>query len=152
MDENHQEYPRMLGAMLRIPFQAIVAKIDAGLRARGFTDLRPAHFVVFQHMRPEGLHITELAERAQMTKQSMSELVNYVEARGYLDRKPDPKDRRARIVRLSKKGEAVNNAAREIIQQVENEWAKHIGWEQMNALKQGLMAIMRVIEEENLNK
>ena len=152
MDENHQEYPRMLGAMLRIPFQAIVAKIDAGLRARGFTDLRPAHFVVFQHIRPEGSRITELAERAQMTKQSMSELVNYVEVRGYLERKPDPRDRRAKIVQLSRKGEALNNAAREIIQQVEEEWSHQIGWEQMNALKQGLMAIIRVIEGENVNR
>jgi len=152
MDENRQEYPRMLGAMLRIPFQAIVAKIDAGLRARGFTDLRPAHFVVFQHIRPEGSRITELAERAQMTKQSMSELVNYVEVKGYLERKPDPKDRRAKIVQLSRKGEALNNAAREIIQQVEEEWSNQIGWEQMNALKQGLMAIIRVIEGENVNR
>lgn len=152
MDENHQEYSRMLGAMLRIPFQAIVAKIDAGLRARGFTDLRPAHFVVFQHIRPEGSRITELAERAQMTKQSMSELVNYVEVRGYLERKPDPRDRRAKIVQLSRKGEALNNAAREIIQQVEEEWSHQIGCEQMNALKQGLMAIIRVIEGENVNR
>ncbi|GAP06684.1 transcriptional regulators [Anaerolinea thermolimosa] len=152
MAENHHEYPRMLGALLRIPFQAIVTKIEAGLRARGYTDLRPAHFVVFQHIRPEGSRITELAERAQMTKQSMSELVHYVEAKGYLEREPDPRDHRASIVRLSMKGEAVNNAAREIIRQVEEEWSNQIGREQMNALKQGLMAIIRVIEVENSNQ
>lgn len=152
MAENNQEYPRMLGAMLRIPFQAIVAKIDAGLRVKGFADLRPAHFVVFQHIRPEGSRISELAERAHMTKQSMGELVNYAKAKGYLKCEPDPKDHRAKVVGLSAKGEALNNAAREIVRQVEEEWSNQIGWEQMNALKQGWMAIIRVIEGENSNR
>lgn len=148
MTENTREYPRMLGAMLRIPFQAIVAKIHAGLQKRGYTDLRPAHFVVFQHIHPEGSRITELAERAQITKQSMSELVNYVEARGYLERVPDPQDRRASIVRLSARGEALNQAAREILEEIEKEWAKEIGWEQMSALKQGLNALVNILEKE----
>lgn len=149
MPEDTREFPRMLGAMLRIPFQAIVARIHAGLQERGFTDLRPAHFVVFQHIHPEGSRITELAERAQITKQSMSELVNYIVSRGYLERIPDPHDRRASIVRLSAKGQALNQAAREILQEIEAEWAKQIGWEQMNAIKQGLEAIVKIIENEN---
>ncbi len=86
----NQKDQRMLGAMFRIPFQAIVALIDEGLRARGFTDLRPAHFVIFQHIRPEGSRITELAEQAQITKQSTGSLVDHMVACGYVDRLPDP--------------------------------------------------------------
>lgn len=132
--------------MLRIPFQAIVQRIDQGLRARGFTDLRPAHFVIFQHIRPEGSHITELADQAQMTKQSMGDLVDYVEVCGYLERFPDPKDRRAKLVRLTAKGQALNAAAREVLKETEGAWAKEIGAEQMAALKQALLAIIDVIE------
>lgn len=141
-----QEFSRMLGALLRIPFQAIVARIDHGLRARGFTDLRPAHFVVFQHIRAEGSRITELAEQAQMTKQSMGDLVQYIEERGYLERVPHPYDRRARLVRLTPKGKALNAAAREIIRDTEIEWANQVGVEEMRALKKTLTAIIETIE------
>lgn len=78
----------------------------------------------------------------------MSELVNYVEARGYLERVPDPQDRRASIVRLSVMSEALNQAAPEIPQEIEEEAAKEIGWEQMSALKQGLNALVNILEKE----
>jgi DNA-binding MarR family transcriptional regulator len=142
-----QKNTRMLGAMLRIPFQAIVQRIDQGLRARGFTDLRPAHFVIFQHIRREGSRVTNLADQAQMTKQSMGDLVNYVEACGYLERVPDPNDRRAKLVRLTEKGQLLNAAARDVLKDTETEWAKEIGSEQMEALKQALQAIITIIEQ-----
>lgn len=78
----------------------------------------------------------------------MSELVNYVEARGYLERVPNPQDRRASIVRLSAMSEALNQAAPEIPQEIEEEAAKEIGWEQMSALKQGLNALVNILEKE----
>jgi DNA-binding MarR family transcriptional regulator len=145
MSKNPQN-ARMLGALLRIPFQAIVTRIDEGLRARGFSDLRPAHFVIFQQIRPEGSRITELAERAQITKQSMGALVDYVEARGYIERLPDPEDGRAKIVRLTPKGRELEAAARAILSQIEVEWAQQIGKDRMQALKQALQAIITLIE------
>ena len=142
----YQENDRMLGAMLRIPFQAIVDRIEAGLKARGYTDLRPAHFVIFQQIGSDGARVTELADQAQITKQSMGALVDTVEARGYLERIPDPDDRRAKIVRLTAKGRALERAAREIVAQTEVEWAEKIGKERMEALKQALEALIMVIE------
>ena len=142
----YQENDRMLGAMLRIPFQAIVDRIEAGLKARGYTDLRPAHFVIFQQIGSDGARVTELADQAQITKQSMGALVDTVEARGYLERIPDPDDRRAKIVRLTPKGRALERAAREIVAQTEVEWAEKIGKERMEALKQALEALIMVIE------
>src|SRR5437879_5426747 len=99
-----QHNHRMIGALLRVPFQAINTRIAEGLAASGYTDLRPAHFAVFQHMRPQGRRLTELAELAQMTKQSMGFLVDYLEERGYVERRPDPLDRRAKIVCYTDKG------------------------------------------------
>jgi DNA-binding MarR family transcriptional regulator len=144
---DNQDNTRMLGAMLRIPFQAIVARIDEGLKARGYSDLRPAHFVIFQQISPEGSRVTELADRAQITKQSMGALVDYVESRGYLERLPDPDDGRAKIVRLTPKGQALEKAAREILSQTEAEWAEQIGHDRMAALKLALQEIISVIDK-----
>ena len=145
MTENQKDQP-MLGAMLRIPFQAIVARIDEGLRAREFTDLRPAHFVIFQHIQPEGSRITELAEQAQITKQSTSSLVDHMVTCGYVERLPDPNDGRAKIVRLTDRGWNLDNAAREILSQIEQEWAEQLGDERMAQLKQTLKDLIALIE------
>ena len=142
----NQKDQRMLGAMLRIPFQAIVARIDEGLRARGFTDLRPAHFVIFQHIRPEGARITQLAEQAQITKQSTGSLVDHMMACGYVERLPDPEDGRAKIVRLTERGWELDNAAREILNEIEQEWAEQVGDERMAQLKQTLKDLIALIE------
>ena len=142
----NQKDQRMFGAMLRIPFQAIVARIDEGLRARGFTDLRPAHFVIFQHIRPEGSRITQLAEQAQITKQSTGSLVDHMMACGYVERLPDPNDGRAKIVRLTERGWELDNAAREILSQIEQDWAEQVGDERMAQLKQTLKDLIALIE------
>ena len=138
----------MLGALLRIPFQVIVARIHEGLMERGFTELRPAHFVIFQLIDPEGSRITELAERAQITKQSMGDLVKYVETCGYIMRLPDPGDRRAKIVHLTERGRALDLAAREILRQTEIEWAEKLGEEKLVELKQILRDLIALIEEQ----
>lgn len=142
----NQKDQRMLGAMLRIPFQAIVARISEGLRARGFTDLRPAHFVIFQHIRPEGSRLTELAEQAQITKQSAGALVDTLMAYGYVERLPDPKDGRAKTVRLTKRGWELDKAAREILSRVEQEWAEQLGDQRLAQLKQTLKDLIALIE------
>ena len=81
-DQRHERRRRMIGALLRIPFQAINARLEAELAAAGFADLRPAHFSVFQHLPADGARVTDLAERAQITKQSMGYLVDHLEERG----------------------------------------------------------------------
>lgn len=138
----------MLGALLRIPFQTIVERIHKGLVERGFKDLRPAHYAIFQLNTQAGLRVTELAEMAQITKQSMSELVDYVEACGYVKRVPDRRDGRAKVVRLTERGVALDSAARDILAEVEAEWARRIGSERMGELKRTLVELIDVIEQE----
>ncbi len=137
---------RMLGALLRIPFQAIVARIQEGLAVAGYTDLRPAHFVVFQHMRPEGVRLTELAEAAQITKQSMGYLVDYLEREGYTERVPDPTDGRARVIRLTERGKDVERTAREIIRNIEAEWSDRLGEQRMGQLRETLRDLAAMLE------
>lgn len=117
------------------PYLALNSHIYQGIAAAGYNDLRPAHFSVFQHLTPEGSRATDMAERAQITKQSMGYLVEALEKQGYVEQVPDPTDGRARLVRLTERGLAVNRLAGEILQQTEADWAKKLGKNKMQKLR-----------------
>lgn len=138
----------MIGALLRIPFQVVVKRIHDGLARAGFDDLSPAHFVVFQHMRPEGVRATELAEQAQITKQSMGYLIAYLEERGYVKRVADPHDKRARLVQLTERGQALDATARAIVQQVEQEWSQYLGADRFAQLQQLLRDLIAALDKD----
>ena len=137
---------RMIGALLRIPFQVAVERLYAELARAGFDDLTPAHFVVFQHMRPEGVRATELAQQAQITKQSMGYLITYLEERGYVERVADPRDKRARLVHLTERGQALDATARRIVQQVEREWSEYLGADRFAQLQQILRDLIAALK------
>ena len=128
------EHPN-LGILLRTPFQEVVRRVSSGLAEAGFADVRPAHTAVFQHIEAEGTRLTDLAERAQITKQSMGYLVDYLEQRGYLERRPDPSDRRASLIYLTERGWAQIQAALKIIAALEAEWTRNLGPQRMNQLR-----------------
>jgi|SRR5712691_10204252 len=125
---------RMLGVLLRQPLRALLAELNQGMRDAGFTDLRPAHSAVFMGLHTEGTTITELAERASMTKQSMGALVKYLEERGYVSTTPHPSDGRAKLVRLTRKGKATEEPARRNIQRIQDKWERQLGGGEMQAL------------------
>jgi DNA-binding MarR family transcriptional regulator len=135
----------MIGALLRIPREAAVTQVVAKLAAAGFDDVRPAHFTVFQHMPPEGARLTALAEAALLTKQSMGYLVDDLEAHGYVERVPDPADHRAKLVRLTARGRAVEEAVRAVIQDIEDEWAARLGQDKYRELTHLLRALIALI-------
>src|SRR3982074_2425673 len=93
-----------IGILLRIAFHAVVQGVTEGLARAGFDDVRPAHSAVFQPLKAEGSRLSALAEGAQMTNQSMGYLVDYLQERGYVERVPDPSDRRATLIRLTERG------------------------------------------------
>ncbi len=138
---------RMIGAMLRIPFQYIVAGIYTGLAEAGYDDLSPSHFVVFQHMRSDGIRSTELAEKAQMSKQAMGYLIAYLEEHNYVERIPDPTDGRARLVRLTESGWAVANVAYGVVEEIEAEWEEYLGTERMQQLRSILRELIALLGE-----
>src|SRR5919204_2352300 len=136
-----------IGILLRDPFQEVVRRVSAGLAAAGFDDLRPAHTAVFQHIETGGSRLTALAERAQITKQSMGYLVDYLEQRGYLERRPDPTDRRAALVCLTERGWAQIRAALGIIAAVEQEWTTRLGESRMEQLRKLLSEVRQIAGE-----
>lgn len=136
-----------LGILLRNPGQEVVRHVIAGLAQAGFDDIRPAHTAVFQHIEAGGSRLTELAERAQMTKQSMGYLVDYLEQRGYLERRRDPSDRRAALICLTDRGWAQVRAALETIAELEEQWARALGKQRMRQLRELLTELGELIGE-----
>jgi DNA-binding MarR family transcriptional regulator len=91
----------MLGqAYSLLGFRIVDGVVDAGFPQK------PSHSAVFAQIRPEGSRLTELARAANMTAQAMGELVDELEELGYLERQPDPTDRRAKLIVLTDRGRA----------------------------------------------
>src|SRR3954465_15918923 len=118
---------RNLGPLLRDPWLELNARLNAAVAERGFEDLRPALSVVFQHLRDEGSRVTEIAERAQLTKPTVVYLVNELERLGYVERAPDPEDGRAKLVQLTERGARAQGAAREILAEIEQDCSLLLG-------------------------
>ena len=102
-----------VGSMMRTTVNWIMDCIYEHVVAAGFDDLGRAHVRLFRFPTAEGLRPSELADRLQVSKQSVNDLLHDLEARGYLVREPDPRDRRARVVRLTDRGRALEDAAYE---------------------------------------
>ncbi|HEY1292070.1 MAG TPA: MarR family winged helix-turn-helix transcriptional regulator [Chloroflexota bacterium] len=117
----------LIGALLQAPLATLARRVETAHAEAGFQDVRPAHGVVFARLAPQGERVTELAARAGASKQAMGYLVDYLVQRGYLERLPDPTDGRAQIVRRTERGWAVNRLAREVVAEVQAEWAAALG-------------------------
>ena len=137
----------MIGALLAIPTQVIGRRVVAALVEHGFTDYRPTYQPVFQWCRPEGSRLTELAERVGVTKQSMGEIIDVLEQRGYVERVPDPTDGRAILIRRTPRGWEVNRIARQVVEQVQQEWAQALGQERFTYLLDTLRQLALVLDE-----
>ncbi|HYD76140.1 MarR family winged helix-turn-helix transcriptional regulator [Ramlibacter sp.] len=99
-----------------------------------------AHIHITRHLALEGSRLTELAERAGMSKQAMGDLVNQCEAWGLVVREPDPLDARARRVRFTEAGLGWLQAFREAVQQAEQEFRAEVGAEVATVVALGLEA------------
>lgn len=116
--------------MARAVKQARGALIDAVRRAVPSTDgpvLRAAHAQVFENLDPDGTRLTALAERAQMSHQAMGEMVAELVGYGYLERVPDPVDRRARLIRPTDLGRAELARARDQLCLIYECWQSELG-------------------------
>jgi len=116
-----------LGTLLRDPALAINELVSEGLAERGFADFRPAHGTIGQHIADRGSRVTELAQLAQVSKPTVVYLVNDLARLGYVERIPDPADGRAKLVCLTGRGTRAQEAAREIVAQIEQDWSHLLG-------------------------
>ena len=131
-----REVPENLGILLREPFRAGTAVLHRRFAERGHPQVRPPHGNVFQFLDDDGTRVSVLAERAQITKQSMAELVAHLERHGYVERVPDPSDRRAKLVRATTRGTEIYAIAREVVAELEDEWTRALGEAKMRRLRE----------------
>ncbi len=132
-----------LGLLCFIAYRAMETRVMDAALAAGFGDLTIAQARIFARIGPDGTRLTDLAEQAQVTKQTAGFLVNQLESAGYVRREPDPGDARARLVRITPKGQAAIAVAREAEAAVEAEWTRHLG---RNATAQLRRALTRLRE------
>ena len=127
--------------LLDVGLGAFSEELTRRVAETSFNDIRITHGCVFGNIDPEGTRLTDLAERAFMTKQSVGEVVSDLEQRGYVERVPDPSDGRAKIIRLTDRGQEAMALGREIIDELEQEWAERYGAERVAALRDALEAV-----------
>ena len=117
-----------LGRLLLEAHRAVGAEFVALLDERGYPDARPGHAAVVLHLdRRSGTRLSDLANRARMTKQGMMLVVDELEERGYVRRVPDPADARAKIVRLTARGRRYVAEARRVIAAIESGARRDLG-------------------------
>jgi DNA-binding MarR family transcriptional regulator len=129
--------------LLGLGFDAFTAELNDRIHATEFSDLRAGHGCVFGNIDPEsGSRLTELAERALMTKQSVGEVVTDLVQRGYVERVADPSDGRAKIIRLTQRGREAYVLGRQLINEIERDWGERYGEERVSALREALEAVV----------
>ena len=120
--------------------RAHVAAVTARLASRGYDDFPFASASMLWLMDEGGTRSTVLAQRAGVTKQAMSQLVRLMEQQGYLEQIPDPTDTRAKVVRMTERGEAVKTACVEVRAELNRKVAKALGTNEARKLEANLDA------------
>lgn len=136
--EQHAPLARLLGLAAR----QMATDLNARLLEAGVTGHRDSWNNVMPHIPPSGIRLTELAARANMTKQAMAELVAEIERRGYLQRTTDPADRRAKIIEFTDQGWSLVNLALSALAELEAEIAGRLGEPAVRQLRGTLLQII----------
>lgn len=131
----------LIGALLRVPAQAIHRRLINELNAAGFEELRLPHMAVLQFPGPDGVRPGTLAERAGISKQAMNQLLGSLETLGYVVRSDAPNEGRARIIRFTKRGRAAYAKIHEILRDIEREWSAGLGRRDFAQLKELLSRV-----------
>lgn len=124
-----------VGVLMFVAHRAMEERVLTALRAAGFDDVTLAQGRVFARIGDDGTRLTDLAEMAQVTKQTAGFLVDRLADAGYVERVPDPTDARARLVRIAERGRVAQACAARAVAEVEAEWEAHVGVDEMARLR-----------------
>src|SRR4051794_38977965 len=132
---------RELGILLFVANRALEQRAFDAVVGSGITDITLAQARIAARISPDGSRVSDLAEQARVTKQSAASLVEQLERAGYVERVPDPTDRRARLVRLTGRARSVAEAADAEVERVLAEWSDHVGEERLRQLHEALRVL-----------
>jgi DNA-binding MarR family transcriptional regulator len=134
-----------VATLMFIAYRAMDDRVIRAMRDAGY-DVTVAQARLAQRIAEGGSRLTELAEQAQVTKQTASLLVTALEREGLVERVPDPADGRARLIRFTVRGEAASRQAREVVMGVEREWDRHLGPELAACLRKALAELREIAD------
>ncbi len=138
MTDDRTPTPRLLS----LAYNKTSAVIYQQLQESGITDTRPSHGNVMEHLAFEdGLRLNDLATRAGITPQSMGQFVDELEDLGYVERRPDLDDRRAKRIHLTRKGKRSNQVEWKVIGEVEAALETLLGKKRLGDLRKALATI-----------
>lgn len=138
--------PSSTPTLLFVVHRAAETTVMKALRASGFDDLTIAQCRIAQRLSPNGIRVTDLAEQAGVTKQTAGALVDELERSGYVVRRPDPADARARLVVLSARGRKLCAAAAAEVHEIEDGWRRQFGATAYRQLREMLMSLREVTD------
>jgi DNA-binding MarR family transcriptional regulator len=141
MPPNFPSQP-LIGLLLRLLYQHYSQEIEAALQDAGFDDIRPTAGNVFPFLSAEGTTVSELAELAHVRKQTMAQAVEQLERTGYVERRPNPRDRRSQLVFLTERGKSVPPVTHGAAERVEERWAELISADELQALRSSLLRLL----------
>jgi DNA-binding MarR family transcriptional regulator len=127
--------PPLIGALLRVPWEAVQEHMLARLHAEGFADFDASYLTVFRYPSPHGERPSELAARRRVSKQALNHLLGQLEQRGYLTRDADPEDGRSKRISLTPRGAKAVTIIRQAVTEVEDQWAKQLGARRFDQLR-----------------
>ncbi len=131
----------LIGALLRVPTEAIFRRVLRELNEAGFEGLALPHVAVLRYPGPDGERPSVLAERAGISKQAMNRLLGSLEDLGYLKRTDVSRQGRARIVRFTRRGHAAWARIVETMRRIEREWSDQLGEKDFARLKELLVRV-----------
>jgi DNA-binding MarR family transcriptional regulator len=134
---------QLLGNLVRL-FRAELA--ERGATLEGIAGIRAAHLQVFGTIKAGGTRLTDLAAWSNMSLSSMAELVDDLERLGYLERRPDPDDGRAKLVCLTDTGWLAIRQGRHVIESIEADWGRRLGDERFETLCHSLQALIDALD------
>ena len=127
--------PPMIGALLRLPWEAVQEHMLERLHANGFTDIDASYLIVVQYPGPQGERPSDLAARLRVSKQALNHLLGQLEHLGYLERQPDPDDKRSKRIALTPRGTKAAITIREAVAEMEDTWTEQLGPKRFNQLR-----------------
>jgi DNA-binding MarR family transcriptional regulator len=134
-----------LATLMFVSYRAMDERVRQAVRDAGY-DVTVAQARLAQRIAEDGTRLTELADRAGVTKQTASLLVAALEREGLVERVPDPADGRARLIQLSSRGREAAQRAMEVVIGVEGEWTAHLGPELTERLREALVRLREVTD------
>jgi DNA-binding MarR family transcriptional regulator len=137
-----------MGVLLRLLYQLYSLEIQSALRAAGFDDINPAAANVFTFLTSEGATVSELAQLSHVRKQTMAQTVEQLERSGYVERRPNPFDRRSQLVFLTARGKRVPRVTHKAAAAVEKRWARLSGAGELEKLRLSLSDLLTRLAPE----